>query len=310
MCILFSKWRPCALGFSFLLYSVSPLLATEETKNLAEQKLGRIVARQEALFEALEADPDVYSEREQRRQLDRIFSDYRRYLIDNPEDVHAYILFGKLLRVAELYDEANQMFVRANMLDPKIAVVKQQIANYLAEKGSFGLSLAYFINAIQLEPDMALYHSQLGELLAAFKVGFVQEKLLTEPEVDEKLLGAFERAAKLAPGERKLQLRYAEAFYDVFNPDWEKVLEYWKVLEKTSPDRVDTEYLFLQQGRVLTEMAYYSEARRCLAKVFCKEWEKSRQELLQDIDVKRIGMDKIVSPIQTLNSSNNGSTDA
>ena len=58
----------------------------------------------------------------------------RGYIGENSNDTHALLLYGKFLRKVGQNEHALSYFLRADSINPKLAVVKQQIANYLVEK--------------------------------------------------------------------------------------------------------------------------------------------------------------------------------
>lgn len=249
---------------------------------LAERKLEKIVSEQNAFLSELLAHPDRFTENEEIRRFDEIIKLYDAFLAENPSNVYAHILYGKLLRSAGFIEEANNVFMTANKKDPNVAVIKQQIGNYLAEKGQFALALPYFLSAIEIEPKTAIYHYQLGELLSTFKESFITSKILTPEQFDAQLLNAFYQAWKISPS-WTYQVRYAEAFYDIERPRWAEALGLWKDLEGSSPTTKEKELVFLNEARVLIKLEKYEEAKALLAKVYVPEFEKSRRELLESI---------------------------
>ena len=113
------------------------------------------------------------------RHLNELIFSYRTYLAENPDDLSALILYGKLLRRIGKNDEAFKAFLRADELDPQIAVVKQQIGNHLAETGKGKAALTFTLNAITLEPEVPAYHYALGEILYTFREPFIQQAVFS-----------------------------------------------------------------------------------------------------------------------------------
>jgi len=261
-----------------------PVVETHSIKKttLAQERLEKIVSEQEKLLHDLENNPDNYSPNEKDRLLEGILRQYARYVEDNPKDVYAYILYGKFLRTVGEFDLANQMFMKADTLDSNIAVVKQQIGNYFAERGDHGLALSYFLSAIDCEPSQALYHFQLGDLLSNYKNAFIRSGFEQET-LNQQMLNAFKEAARLSPNEWIYQMRLAETYYDMQSPDWEQALDSWRVLEAKAPTQKDREVIYLHEGRVLTQLGRLGDARRHLGKVYLPELEATRRELLEDI---------------------------
>ena len=57
-------------------------------------------------------------------------------LLDNPDDINALLLFGKFLRKTGLHENAISIFLKADQINPNIAVIKQELGNFLVEKGN------------------------------------------------------------------------------------------------------------------------------------------------------------------------------
>lgn len=275
------------LLFIFIVLTSRVIATDPAPQTLSEQRLSKIVAQQNALIEELTAYPNKYSENERNRRLEEILELYNTYLLDNPDDVDAYILYGKYLRLIGQEVHANVMFLQANKRNSNIAVVKQQIGNYLAEQGDYALALPYFLNAIELEPTVMIYHYQLGELLASFKDEYIRDKMLSPGTFDSQMLEAFSQAVVLEPENRDLKIRLAEAYFDLNNPKWEEALAHWELLEKTPPSPLDLEIMRMQAARVLIKMGHFSEARKRLNEIYSPALEKSRRQLLNEIPENR-----------------------
>lgn len=255
------------------------------TQSLADIKLQAIVETQNALLTQLQSNPEYYSEIEKERRFIDLFKEYEEFILNNPNYIHADILYGKLLRQAGLTKKAYRVFLNANKKDPNIAVIQQQIGNFLAEEGEYALALNHFLQAIELEPKEAIYHYQLGELLHRYKKSFLAANILSEDKFDHQMLNAFCKARELGNDSWVYQVRYAEAFYDVNKPRWDDALILWKNLEDQAPNTVEKEIVFLNQARIQIKKKEYKQAKECLAKVYSPSLEKSRRELLELIPI-------------------------
>ena len=98
---------------------------------MADQKMIKILNMQEELFSI---ENQHLSKDELTRKAQDLVVKYESYLSDNPSDVTALLLFGKFLRKVGQDDHALGIFLEADSVNPKLAVVKQQIANFLVEK--------------------------------------------------------------------------------------------------------------------------------------------------------------------------------
>ncbi|QYY36964.1 tetratricopeptide repeat protein [Ruficoccus sp. ZRK36] len=248
-------------------------------QTLSDARLTDIVEKQEELFAEIENKPERRNDLEYQRRLRAIATQYDSFLLDNPDYVYGYLLYGKFLRRTGQSDLANNAFMKANMLDPNIAVAKQQIGNYLAEEGEYTLALAYYLSAIELEPDEPLYHYDLGILLSHYRTQFIESGTFDPDTLDRSMLKTFRDASDLDPANRDYHIRFAEAFFEVDNPDWQDALNQWTILSKGIDDPLQLELVQLQKARVLTEMGRTREAREVLATVQRPSLQEAKQEL-------------------------------
>lgn len=250
-----------------------------EAASLADQRLAEIAAQQESIFNNLAANTDIPTP-DQERCLYELVQAYESFLSDNPDSVYGTILYGKCLRRLGNDQKAAHLFMQANKLDPNISVVKQQLGNYLAEKGDYLLALPYFLSAIELKPEEPIYHYQLAELLFHYKPHLLQDHIFEPKELDDKILHALREAARLAPEARSFAFRLAEAFYDLSEPDWVQALAQWDKLYQTSASEAEKEIILFQRARVLIELGRFNEAHQALNRIFSPALEQNRRELL------------------------------
>ncbi len=259
---------------------------------MLDQKMMGLVARQSAIFRLIENKRDPSEEGDQQLRLNDLIHEWELLLTNNPGEVIPYIFYGKLLRRVDQKEHAHRMFVQANRLDPNIAVVNQQIGNYLAEDGDYGLALGYFLKAIELSPKTALYSFQLGELLFHFRDYYVADEILDRPTLDSQMLAAFQTAAQLEPDNRDFQFRYAEAFYDLEAPDWAAALTAWESVEKTVSPGLETEAVQLHRARALARLGRRTEARTLAEEVTEPSLQQSKKQVLELLsEVEEVGPD-------------------
>jgi tetratricopeptide (TPR) repeat protein len=172
-----------------------------------------------------------------------------------PNDINLMILYGKFLRRVGQNRQANIFFSHVDRLSPNLAVVKQQLGNYLAEEGNYPEALTYYLKAIELEPNEAVYHYGLGELLATFHDKFVADGAFTEEKIDEEALSAFAKAVELAPDNKDFAFRHAEAYYDLKTPRWEEALALWEgIAGRTDLTRYERDASRLHRARINCEL--------------------------------------------------------
>ncbi len=260
-----------------------PIAILAQSTDFASKRLLVIAEKESEIYKKIVENPEFYSEEDLDRRVNELVQSYRTYLVDQPDDVSAYILYGKLLRRLEKYDEAFTAFLKADELDPEIAVVKQQIGNHLAEQGKGKAALTFYLRAVDLEPETAIYHFALGQLLHGFRQEFLNEELFTKDAFEREMLEAFRRATEIEPDNFDYQMRLGEAYYDLSSPDWKSALLHWNKLRKKAGAGLQVEILDLHRSRVLGKLGRIDEAVELMDTVRNPALQQSKQQVLEEI---------------------------
>lgn len=274
------------LACTYMLSLVSDLSAQPKQSDLDTERLLDISKREQKIYQRLAADPEFYTADDLERHINELIQSYSTYLTENPDDVSALILYGKLLRRVDKNDEAFSAFLQADKLDSKIAVVKQQIGNHMAETGKGKAALTFYLNAIQLDPKVPTYHFALGELLYTFRNQFLEEAIFTRDALDREMLKAFQTSVRLEPDNFDAQMRLGEAYYDLASPDWKAALVHWNKLRKDCPndDTLRRQILDLHKTRVLGKLGRIGEAKELAATIVQPSLQQSKQQVLSELD--------------------------
>ena len=276
---LFSSLRPLLASTLFLLLAGSISAQT----SLSAQRLADIALEEEKIYKKIAEDPEFYSADDLERHIGNLIGAYNAYLLDHPNNVNALILYGKLLRRVERYDEAFSAFLKADEVDPEIAVVKQQIGTHLAEGGNGKAALPFYLLAVELEPETAAYHFSLGTLLHEFRSVFIEEEIFTRDALEREMLKAFKQAASLEPEAFNLQMRLGEAYYDLTSPDWKSALLHWNELRKRFEAPLQAEILDLHRARVMGKLGRYEEAIALTETILNPSLQQSKAQVLEEI---------------------------
>ena len=231
-------------------------------------ELYAIVEAENTLMKRMESDvPEAKLDKEIQLRLEEIDESYRLYIDKFPNSVFGQILYGKFLRKADRSDDAYAVFLDIHEDNPDIAVVNQHLALFASEIGDFQDALKYWEKAIQLEPNQALYHYQFGEYLYTYKIQLMKQHLLSVSEIENRMVASFAKAHQLAPENRDFHVRWAESYFDSFQPDWHHVLTLWNDLLETSNNQFERDVMRLQKTRVLIELQRFYEAEQLLNSV-------------------------------------------
>lgn len=264
--------------------SIAADLSIEPSSSFASERLLRIAEKEANIYQKLAEDPEFYSDEDLDRRIRELVQSYHTYLADHPKDPDAYVLYGKLLRRMGRDKEAFNAFLKADELNPRIAVVKQQIGNYLAETGETESALTFYLLAVELDPTTAVYHYGLGELLLNFGQTFIDSGIYTRDAIDREMLKCFQAAAKLEPANFDFQMRLGEAYYDLSSPDWKAAILHWNQLRKQANSPIMEQVIDLHRARILSMLGRHEDARSLADSVTNPALQMSRQQVLDYIN--------------------------
>ncbi|MEX2044247.1 MAG: hypothetical protein WD941_02765 [Opitutus sp.] len=262
------------------LAALAPVVRAGDGETMSERTLKRIVERQKELFAEAQRQGEKLDVEAFQTQVQSVTHDYEMLLRASPEFAAAYAAYGYLLSKVGMPREAAAMLLRANQLDPDIALVKNQLGNLLAEDGKPLQAAPYFLAAIKLEPGEPLYHYQLGMILAEARDEFLKSGEWSRATIDETMLHSFRQAAELAPDRFEFVYRYAEAFYDLEKPDWDAALKVWSTLEEKAGSAIERQTMRLHAANILIKTGRPDHARLLLGTVDDPALQGQKQKLL------------------------------
>jgi tetratricopeptide (TPR) repeat protein len=259
------------------------LAVTAPAETLAEKSLVEIAERQRDIFVRAEKDGDHLDEAALRGELESLIKSYDVLIQKNPDFALAFGGYGMFLGKIGMTKEAVIMLLRANKLDPGLPEVKNQIAVHLAEDGRPVDALPWVTAAIDLEPNKALYHFHLGELLAAGRGDFLKTGQFDDSKLDQTLLDAFQKAAELSPRDFPIAYRHAKAYYDLAVPRWAEALPVWEKVEDLAATDAQRQLVRLQRANVLLKLGRPVEAKLLLDSVTSQEFAAEKKTLLDGL---------------------------
>jgi tetratricopeptide (TPR) repeat protein len=251
-----------------------------EPENMADRSLKKIVERQREIFAEATKQGENIDEGTFRQQVQSLTHEYELLLRNNPTFAAGYAAYGYLLGKVDMRKESMAMLLKANQLDPDIALVKNQLGNMLAEEGKPLQAAPYFLAAIKLEPKEPLYHYQLGTLLVEAREDFLKSGEWTRESLDGAMHHAFQEAAELAPDRFEFAYRYAESFYDLEKPDWNGALKAWSALEEKAPTSIERQTMRLHAANICLKMGKRDHAKTLLDTIDEPKLQGQKQKLI------------------------------
>lgn len=284
---LISITAVAAVTLSSSAVAQTPATTESETTSLAVYLLHQLNEREQLAYEKFESAVTEEDVDQVRRELQSVVDGYERLVADSPNFAPLYVSYGLMLNRTGNRDEANAMFLKADQLDPMLPVVKNQLGNYMAEEGKYAEAYGFYMLARDLDPKQSLYPYQIGNLLVAYRKFFIADELFNGPEIDAQILSTFKAAAKNAEkGDISYKMRYAQAFFDVDNPNWELALELWQELYSAAGSEYEQQIVHLYIARVRFELGHHQAARKLLNKIDHPSLDESKQTLLNSIEEK------------------------
>jgi tetratricopeptide (TPR) repeat protein len=262
---------------------LAPILGAAESETMAERNLRRIVDRQKTVFADAAKQGDKLDQSLFKQQVQELTHDYELLLRESPNFAAGYAAYGYLLGKIEMRKEATAMLLKANQLDPDLALVKNQLGNLLAEEGKPVQAAPYFLAAIKLEPNEPLYHYQLGTVLVEAREDFIKTGEWNRTTLDAAMHHAFQRAAELAPDRFEFAYRYAESFYDLEKPDWTKALAAWSALEEKAQTGIERQTMRLHAANICIKMGKTAHARALLETVDEPKLQGQKERLVPQL---------------------------
>lgn len=255
-------------------------------ETLTEKTLREIVERQKQLFARAAQEGEQLDEPHFISESKAIVAAYDILIQKSPDFVPAYVAYGVFLGKIDMNREAVAMLLKANKLDPNLALVKNQLAKHLAEDGKVLEALPYLTSAIELEPKEPLYHLHLGKLLLEGRDDFLRSGEWKREGLERTMLSAFARAAELTPGDFAYAYQHAKVYYELDPPRWAEALTVWQALDNRAKTGAQRQLVRLHQANVLVKLDRLTDARALLDQVTDIQMFEEKQKVIDALAAK------------------------
>lgn len=266
-----------------LVTALAPFAAHAAGETMSERELKRILQRQRTVLAAAQDAGESMDRSSVEMQLSEVVRDYETLLRKDSKFVAAYVAYGLFLNSTGHPKRSYDIFLKADAIDPNLAVIKNQLANHHAEEGEYQEAAKLYEAAITLEPKEPLYHYQLGLLLYEYREFFVDAKLYTRNDLLVRSSDEFHKAAELAPDSMAYGYRYAESFYDLPSPNWDDAIAAWKTLGQRAKPGVELQTIQLHQANIFATLGRADEARALLDQITEAPLQPNKQKLIEQL---------------------------
>jgi tetratricopeptide (TPR) repeat protein len=217
---------------------------------------------------------------EELRKMERIYADLAKKY---PGDATVKNAQGEFLWSTGEHTRAVEVWLAAERIDPKSAVVLDHLGGAFLAAGDAKKAAAYYARATQSAPDNAAYHYNYANVAFLFRHELLNA---AHPDAASVLLHAlshFADASRLAPLNPEYARAYAETFYIVPNPDWRTALQAWQHFYNVTPGK---DFALLNLARVHMKLGDKPEARKNLDQIQSAEFDRLKKRLLERIEVE------------------------
>jgi len=247
-----------------------------ESETFADQRLAEIL---EAEFKLQEEAVEGAGEESILVRAQEIADRYKNFLAENPDHLYGWILCGKFLRSIGADRRSFASFQKADSLSPDLPVVQRYLGLIAADMGDFRLALPYLLRAVELDPEEPVYRDDLGLFLVRFGPQLEADGALAGGRGPALALQSFEQAFRLDPASFERGWRWAEAYADLPEPDWEATALAWETVFQLSDTIAEREACRLQMARAWIEFGDMDRARQWLDPVQSEVLQHSWQNL-------------------------------
>lgn len=262
----------CACAASLRADDVPVVLAPAPTDGAPEgagKELKALVQRQRDLMAAAQKETSQAGLETLHEKFQDLCDDYENFLNEYPNLAAGYVSYALFLSSPVVGEpgRAVALLMKANELNPNLALVKNQLGNYLVQQDRPLDALNYYLSAVQLEPREPLYRYQIGMLIMLKQDALLKSAQWTRAALDKDMQAALAKAKELAPGNIRYAYAYCESFYKLGAPDWPAALASWRDMEARVPDTLGRQTIRLQEADVLARQGKADEARALLAAI-------------------------------------------
>ncbi|MBI3851220.1 MAG: tetratricopeptide repeat protein [Verrucomicrobia bacterium] len=211
---------------------------------------------------------------------------YEEFLQRHPDHAHARLAFGSFLNDLQEEEAARDQWEKASELEPGNPAAWNNLANNYSEHGPIKKAFEYYARAIELKPDEALYHHNLGMTVHLFRRAAMEFYNLSEQQVFEKALALYRQALKLDPNNFPFASDVAQTYYGLKPTRTEDALKAWNDALKIANDDIEREGVYLHLARFKLDAARFAEARQQLLSVTNAMYTQLKSNLLQNINAQ------------------------
>ncbi|MGB8354183.1 MAG: tetratricopeptide repeat protein [Chthoniobacteraceae bacterium] len=212
--------------------------------------------------------------------LNKIARLYKQIVVQYPKSADAWNAEGEYEWRIENHPDAMVEWMTAEKLDSNNSAVAGHLAACYLELGYAKKATEYFEKAAKLDPKNALFQFNAGNSSFLFRHELTNSTD-NEQAVILRSFIHFQMASQLEPFNIDYAQAYAQAFYSLLPPDWNKALEAWSHYLQITDEK---DFAYSNLARVNLKLGHKQEARENLAKIGNEKFAALKKHMLLQIN--------------------------
>lgn len=222
-----------------------------------------------------------------RDRLRPVQAAYEEFLKLHPEHVNARIAYASFLDEIGEETAGGQQLVRVLELDPVNTAAMNNLANHYGHTGQIKKAFDLWEKSIQLQPEIARYHHNLGTSVFLFRRDAMQHYGLNEQEVFTKALEHYHQALRLEPDNFLLASDVAQTHYGVKPVRIQEALKDWEYALKLARDDIERQGIYLHFARFKIMERKWDESVDWLKKVRHPMYDVLKGRIYRNMEFRR-----------------------
>ncbi len=227
----------------------------------------------DARLKALKLSEATLTDADQRRKLGAA---YDQLVAENAASAAVLAARGDFRWECDEHRGAVEDWQAALLLEPTNAGALIGLGGAAVSAGEIAKAAALHRQAVTAQPQHALAHFALANVLYLFRHQLRDETHPDEQSVLQDALTHFAEAARLSPMNAEYARAFAETFYGLPAPDWPQARKAWEKVYDLSSVK---DFALVNLARVDLHLGHFDAARRCLDQVQGADYQRVKTRL-------------------------------
>ena len=217
------------------------------------------------------------------QRFDPVRRGYEEFVSRYPRNARGHLAYGNFLNARDDERGAQREWEKALELDPKNAVLYNNLAGRYGESGPVDKAFEYFGKAIELSPNESQYYHNFADVLYVMRRHATAYYHLDEQGVYGRCLVMYSNALRLDPQNYSYARDLAQTYYSLKPIPLDPALQAWTNALSIARQPDDCQDVYVHLARVKMLAGQYDAARAQLSLVTNQACAQAKANLLKTI---------------------------